>query len=195
MNFDFLQGRSQSFSNDIFMAAVLILLVDTERGPAIVFEERAHHMKTQPGEISFPGGAIEQGETPSEAAVREACEELLIEPDQIELLGPLDYYVTPFEIILSPWVARLTYGDLSRNPDEVARVFTVPLIDFVNTKPRVHYTKHHVTPEDNFPIQDYPFRSLTSQTYFYDMNGETIWGMTAKVIHHFVQLIRQQEKE
>lgn len=193
MNWNFLKQRTQTFSNDIFLASVLILLVDTERGPSIVFEERAHHLKTQPGEISFPGGAIETGETPAEAAIREACEELLIEPDQLELIGPLDYYVTPFDLVLSPWVARLKYGELSRNPDEVARVFTVPLESFLTNKPRVHLTRQQIIAEDDFPIPDYPFRSLTSQTLFYELEGEVIWGMTAKVMQNFVQLIEQQK--
>lgn len=192
MNWNFLTNRHQTFSRDIFLASVLILLVETDRGLEVVFEERAHHMKTQPGEISFPGGAIEPGETPAEAAIREACEELLLTEDQIELIGPLDYYVTPFDLVLSPWVARLTHGHLSRNPDEVARVFTVPLQDFIEHKPRIHYTKQHVTAEDDFPIQDYPFRTLTSQTLFYDLEGEVIWGMTAKVMANFVELIKAQ---
>lgn len=194
MNWNFLRDRKQMFSRDIFLAAVLILLVDSPEGPAVVFEERAHHLKTQPGEVSFPGGAIEPGETPAQAALREACEELLISRDQMELLGPLDYYVTPFELVLSPWVARLTHGEISFNPDEVARVFTVPLAKFLNHKPRIHYTKHHVTADEDFPIQDYPFRSLTSQTLFYEFNGEVIWGMTAKVMANFVALIKSQKK-
>ena len=119
----------------------------------------------------------------------------MITPDQLELLGPLDYYVTPFELILSPWVARLTHGELSRNPDEVARVFTVPLAEFMTHEPRVHLTRQQITPEDGFPIPDYPFRSLTSQTLFYDIDGEVIWGMTAKVMANFVKLLKNQKNE
>lgn len=195
MNWNFLRGRRQTFSRNIFLASVLILLVETDRGPAVVFEERAHHLKTQPGEISFPGGAIEPGETPAEAAIREACEELLITPDQIELIGPLDYYVTPFDLVLSPWVARLKSGPLSRNPDEVARVFTVLLQDFIDHPPRIHYTKQHVTADEDFPIQDYPFRTLTSQTLFFELAGEIIWGMTAKVMNNFVELIKEHQSD
>lgn len=194
MNWNFLHDRQQTFSRDIFLASVLILLVDTDDGPAVVFEERAHHLKTQPGEVSFPGGAIEDGETPAEAAIREACEELLITPDQLELLGPLDYYVTPFDLVLSPWVARLTHGELSFNPDEVARIFTVPLADFFTNKPRIHLTRQHVTADETFPIQDYPFKTLTSQTLFYEIGGEVIWGMTAKVMHNFIQLLEAQKE-
>lgn len=192
MNLEFLSQHRQGFSKDILVASVLILLVETDRGLEVVFEERAHHLKTQPGEISFPGGGIEADETPAQAAIRETCEELLVEPQQIELIGPLDYYVTPFELILSPWVGKLTQGSLSRNPDEVARVFTVPLQDFIDHAPEIHYTHHHVTPSADFPFPDYPFRSLTTKTYFYHVRGETIWGMTAKVMANFVDLLKKQ---
>ena len=70
--------------------AVLIPLIQTEKGLEVVYEIRATTLRTQPCEVSFPGGGIEAGETPEQAAVRETCEELLMTPENVEILAPMD---------------------------------------------------------------------------------------------------------
>ena len=71
-------------------AAVLIPLVEGATNVQIVLELRAYDLDVQPGEVCLPGGRIEQDETPWEAAVRETCEELLVAPEQIEIIAEMD---------------------------------------------------------------------------------------------------------
>lgn len=76
-------------------AAVLVPLIDTKQGPAVLFEVRAAGLGWQPGDVCFPGGRYECGDDSfAKTAVRETCEELGITEDKIELCGELDYLVT-----------------------------------------------------------------------------------------------------
>ena len=95
--------------------AVLIPLIGTEKGLEVVYEIRATTLRTQPGEVSFPGGGIEVGETPEQAAVRETSEELLIAPDNIEILAPMDGENAPTGAPLWPFVGHLHHYQGSRN--------------------------------------------------------------------------------
>ena len=103
--------------------AVLMLFAESEDGePEVLLTERAHHMRTQPGQVSFPGGGIDEGETVVEAALREAWEEIGLVPEEIEVFGqlpelwlpPANYAVTP---VLGYWRER---GQVHlASPDEV----------------------------------------------------------------------------
>ncbi|MFN2388486.1 MAG: CoA pyrophosphatase, partial [Actinomycetota bacterium] len=109
-------------------AAVLVPLVAAP-DPFLIFTVRADTLPSHQGQISFPGGSLGPGETPSAAALREAHEEIGLEPDQVRVLGELDtfptfvsgYLVTP----IVGWIASLP--SLNPNPDEVAAVLQVPL--------------------------------------------------------------------
>ena len=74
-------------------AAILLPVVEVAGRDNLLFEVRSQRLEMQPGEVCFPGGRIEPGETPEEAAVREIWEELHVERQQIEILGPLDRMV------------------------------------------------------------------------------------------------------
>ena len=82
-------------------SAVLIPFVETEEGLSLLFEVRAGNI-SDPGEVCFPGGRIESGESPREAAVRETCEELGMRAENIEILGEND--------LLAPYGGRLIYS-------------------------------------------------------------------------------------
>lgn len=110
-------------------AAVLVPLIDTKQGPAVLFEVRAAGLGWQPGDVCFLGGRYECGDDSfAKTAVRETCEELGITEDKIELCGELDYLVTHMGPIIHPFVGRLANEvKLDCNSDEVAEIFTVPL--------------------------------------------------------------------
>lgn len=93
-------------------AAVLVPLIQKGGEYHVVFEVRAGSLKTQPGEICFPGGAVERGETPKQAAVRETMEELLINRCQIRVIAPLDVLEAPGAMEISPFLA--TAGHIPR---------------------------------------------------------------------------------
>lgn len=185
---------------DYQRAAVLVPLLAAPAGPEILFEVRARHLEWQPGEICFPGGRIEEEDaSPAQAAVRETCEELGIEPVSIRLLGPLDYTVNPIGVIIYPYVGCLdAAAPLAPNSEEVAEIFTVPLAWFLTQAPRQARMEVATRPVSGFPFQlvgpAYPkeWRRRTSYpVLFYEYNGYVIWGLTARVVDGFVNLCRR----
>lgn len=177
-------------------SAVLLPIVERNGELAILFEERAHHLRRQPGEICFPGGRIDPADdSPQSAAIRETCEELGLESSEIELVGPLDLIVTSFQMI-HPFVGVIRNPDsVHFNPDEVASVFEVPLAYLQATGPEMHFVDVRMMPSDNFPYEwipggvHYKWRVGRIPEYFYFYEERIIWGLTARILHHFLDLL------
>jgi 8-oxo-dGTP pyrophosphatase MutT (NUDIX family) len=129
------------YEGDLVPAAVLVSLVAREEGVCVIFTRRADTLARHSGQIALPGGRIELGETPWAAAVREAHEEIGLEPCFVRPLGLGDIYrtVTGFEI--TPVVAVVQPGfSLVPSAAEVAEVFETPfafLMDPANHELRV----------------------------------------------------------
>ena len=133
-------------------SSVLIPLLEKEGVWHVLYEVRSAKLRTQPGEICFPGGRIEEGETPLETAVREAVEELLIREDQIEIVGALDKTAGPGSASLYAFIGVLTGYEGTMSPDEVDRVFTIPLDWILKHEPEVY----RIQLDRKFP-EDFPF--------------------------------------
>ena len=180
--------------------AVVIPLIETPNGYEVLFEVRSEKIGRQPGDICFPGGKMEAGEAPEEAAFRETAEELLIRPDQLEILGLMDVFLTEYGNLVYPYAAVLRDYENTYSTDEVAEVFTVPLTFFLETEPEVFYAKVGLEPEDDFPFdrihggRNYPWRKSRRAIYFYSREVREIWGMTARIMKAFVRIIRNLEK-
>lgn len=169
-------------------AAILLPLIEVEGKDSLLFEVRSQQLDMQPGEVCFPGGRMEAGETPEEAAVREIWEELHVAQEQIEILGPMDRMVH-FSGTVYPLLGRvdsLALPNLKLNEDEVEEVFTVPL-EFFLTHPGKQYT-YYMSPDN---LEELP-PSLASYVRHYRQkyvtpawcySGHTIWGMTARVVN------------
>jgi peroxisomal coenzyme A diphosphatase NUDT7 len=178
-------------------AAVLIPLIKTDEGFSILFEERAHHLNSQPGDICFPGGKIEAcDKTPERAAVRETCEELGIDEASIEILGPLGKYVPSTHLIVYPFVGILNQETLAVNKDEVESAFTVPLTYLLNTAPEKHVVRLQPSPSQDFPFdriaggKEYQWRKRQITELFYHYRDRSIWGMTARILNHFLSILK-----
>ena len=170
------------------VSAVLIPLIQKDDGYHILFEVRSKKLRRQPGEVCFPGGRVEQGETTLETAVRETKEELLIGSKQLTIYGALDYFLSPAKARIEPFLGELTGYDGRFNTAEVDSVFTVPLRFFQETEPDLYYNDVLIQPPDNFPFsdipggRDYPWAGGRYEVCFYRYQGRIIWGMTAKIL-------------
>lgn len=180
-------------------AAVLLPLIEKEDGLHILFEVRSAHLKHQPGEVCFPGGAVESGESPEEAAIRETVEELLISPEQVTLLGPLSVFPSARGQAVHAFVGRLTGYEGSFSADETERVFTLPLSWFFE-HPAVHYPASRMAhPDGEFPYELIPNgRNYAWGTQHYTIpvyhgsSDPVIWGLTARLTDEFCRLFQPE---
>lgn len=178
--------------------SVLIPLVQVDNSWHLLYQIRSEFIP-QPGEVSFPGGGVEKGESYQEAAIRETCEELLLNPQQIDIFGEIDYFVHQHRTVHC-FVGQLlvdNWQDIQPNPDEVARLFTIPLKELLSTSPTYHPLEISIDQKQDFPFErirkghDYPFVERDRTIPFYDLHGENIWGMTALFTHRFTEILKE----
>jgi 8-oxo-dGTP pyrophosphatase MutT (NUDIX family) len=115
--------------------AVLVLFGDGPRGPDLLLTERAHDMRSQPGQVSFPGGSLDAGETHEQAALREAHEETGIDPAQVRVFAVLPrIYLPPRNFAVAPVLAYWDEPGEVRNvnPAEVHAIYRVPIEELLD---------------------------------------------------------------
>lgn len=178
-------------------AAVLIPLIQIEGAWHVLFEVRAHTMRQQPGEISFPGGRIEVSESPDEAAIRETCEELCIESQQVEIIGRLRPLATPNRQLIYPFVGILSRLPDVQGTDEVDHVFTVPIDLLIEMSPFHGEMEWTMNPDQNIPFdrmanaKAYQKRVIKMKEPFYEFEDYIIWGLTGKFLTQFIRRIKE----
>lgn len=183
------------------VSEVLLPLVEGADGLEILFEVRSQHLNRQPGEICFPGGRVEEDELgrPGTAALREAAEELGLSPGDIKPIGALDVLVTPMGALVYPFVGRiLSPASIVPNREEVDRVFTVPLSYLQAVTPQVSDLEVATRYSDDFPLHRVPkiyrggwTKRWSYPTYIYEYENYFIWGLTASILHHFLDTIKE----
>lgn len=179
--------------------SVLLPLVEKEHEIHILFEVRSMTMRSQPGDVCFPGGRVDQTDINEQfSAIRETSEELGIDPALIREVIPLDYLVSDQGRIVYPFVGKITsLQTMVLNEAEVAEVFTVPLAFFLNTKPKTYKVHFRAEPEADFPYdlvyggKNYAWRGRGVDELFYEYEGRVIWGLTAKIVAHFAELVEK----
>ena len=178
-------------------SAVMILLVEEEEELSIVFEVRALKLRSQPGDVCLPGGKVEGDEAPRETSIRETMEELILKRDQIEVIGDMDYYISPYGNRMYAFVGILKYGEINPNQDEVNHIFKVPLKFFLEQEPLLYKMEIGPVNQEGFPFhlinggKDYNFRKGYLDEYFYEYNGYIIWGFTAQIIKSFIEVLQK----
>jgi 8-oxo-dGTP pyrophosphatase MutT (NUDIX family) len=155
-------------------AAVLIPVMQRQDSYSILLTERAAHLSTHAGQVAFPGGRIDAGETAFAAALREAEEEIGLPPSAVEPLGFLPSYVSGTGFRVQPLVALVSTDPVLRpNPDEVGRIFEIPLDLALDLGRYRTGTVHWREQDRRFFILDYP------EAY--------IWGVTAGILRSFAE--------
>ncbi|MBE3095504.1 MAG: CoA pyrophosphatase [Planctomycetes bacterium] len=159
------------------LAAALLLIYPGADGASIVLTTRSGGLSRHSGQVSLPGGAVSAGESPADAALREAAEEVGVDPAAIRVLGVL----TPLDIPVSGFLLHPVVGVTDHRPDflaadgEVERVLEVPVAHLldparVGFDQRLRDGVHHDIP-------------------FFGVGGEVVWGATAMVLSEFLWLL------
>ena len=181
-------------------SSVLIPLIKRNDAWHLLYERRSFDLKSQPGEICFPGGSIEAVEHPRDAAIRETCEELNLTRDSIEIIGQIDSIMTSFDMLIHCYVGLLhcNFEDIDYSKDEVDLIFTVPIEYLMENPPMSYLINSKFDLADDFPFESIPngknynFKSMSYPIVFYDYENYTIWGLTARMTEQFIGMIKRE---
>jgi len=165
-------------------SAVLVPLFEEHGEARLILTKRPETMPTHQGEIAFPGGKLEPTvDTDLRAtALREAKEEIGLEPDAVEIIAELDGIGTVgSRFVIAPYVGVLAGRPVLR-PDthEVVRVFDVALSELL--APGVHHAERWQTPNAINP-------SGIIEVHFFELSDETVWGATARILYGFLSYL------
>ncbi|MDR1815372.1 MAG: CoA pyrophosphatase [Clostridiales Family XIII bacterium] len=203
------RGHAPAPVGDYRYYAVLLPLVEKEGELFVLYEVRADDLAVQPGEISFPGGAVEAGETPEAAAVRETCEELCVPDSAVRVLHELNYLITYSGFTLYSFLGVLDADALSAarpSAAEVKETFLVPLAWLLEHEPDVYENRVVPEPTPDLPVEKlfpggvYKWRTGRSTVMVYtwpDAEAGTervIWGMTAALTRDFITLLKTEKR-
>ncbi|HEY8525943.1 MAG TPA: CoA pyrophosphatase [Acidimicrobiales bacterium] len=158
-------------------AAVLAPLYDDGGEAVVVLTRRTWSLRSHQGEVSFPGGRIELGETPVDGALREAKEEIALDPSLVEIVGELDQLgtVTSGSYII-PLVGVLPRRpETTPNPAEVEAVLHVPLAELLD--PAIYREER------------WPFPGGERRIFFFELVGDSLWGATAAMLRQLLGIV------
>ena len=181
---NFLSSRSRRILEipDFRQAAVLVAIL-LEPEPSLILTKRTSTLSTHSGQIAFAGGSLDANETPTQAALREADEEIGLEPKHVRVLGLLNDVWTPAGFHVTPVVGIVSsQAQLKPNPAEVAKLLVVPIADLRFIE--VTYEQKILPVAARVPV----FENRERAVPHYLWQGTDIWGMTAFVIQEFLEL-------
>lgn len=156
-------------------SAVLAPVYDDAGLGYVVLTRRTMHLSSHQGEVSFPGGRVEPGETTEDAARREAHEEVGIEPQTVEIIGELDHLSTVSSgSFIAPYIGALPgRPETVPNPGEVDAVLHVPLAELAD--PAIYREELWVFPD-----------GIERSIHFFELVGDTVWGATAAMLRQLL---------
>ena len=155
-------------------AAVLLPIVDRPNGLSVLLTLRASELRAHSGQVAFPGGKIDQGETPREAALRETREEIGLEARFVEPLGWLDPYLTGTGFRIAPLVALIDPSfALHVNKLEVDEVFETPFAFLMDVA--------------NHRLEEREWEGRRRKYYAMPYRGRYIWGATAGILRNLYE--------
>ena len=164
--------------DSLSQAAVLIGLFDKDGDTWFPLIKRPENEKNHPGQIALPGGAKEENESLEETALREAHEEIGIEPDDVQIIGKL----TPLPVPVSGYLIHPYVGIIKKEPewkineDEVAEFFLLKLSELLKS--------------DNGYSEKWTLRGFEVDVPIFKVMNQTVWGATASVLSEFIELAK-----
>lgn len=179
---DDLEKQHEASQRPLKPAAVLLLVVDRPGEPTVVFTQRTTHLTAHAGQISLPGGSTDTCDTCAEqTALREAREELGIDPARVQVLGRLPEYRTSTGFAVTPVVGwTVPPLDYAPDPHEVAEVFEVPLSFLLDAA--------------NHRYESAMFRGRMRHYWAMPFGNHFIWGATAGMLVTFHRLMARKPK-
>ena len=165
------------FPEDARIAAALLLIYDGPGGPAIPLTVRASGLARHAGQISLPGGAADPGETLAQTALREAHEEIGVDPASVAILGEL----TPVHVLVSGFTLHPVVGVAHHRPAFVAAAGEVEEI--------LEVSLDHLRDASRIRQGTRIREGVAVEYPYYDLRGHQVWGATAMVLGEFVCLI------
>ena len=198
------KNRKPAAIGEYHYFSVLVPLIEKDGELYLLYEIRAKSLKTQPGEICFPGGAVEKNETKRQCAIRETCEELGVEKKDIRIISELDTLYTYSNFTMYCFLGRISYEALSQkkiNEDEVQEFFLVPLNYMMDQAPFIYNVDVLPNIGTDFPYDllklnnGYNWRKGKSEVPIYTYEDKSIWGLTARITHNFVNIIKLENRE
>jgi 8-oxo-dGTP pyrophosphatase MutT (NUDIX family) len=181
---DELSGLDAATSARLRDSAVLVAVFEEDGEARVVLTRRADTLRRHRGEVAFPGGRLEHGEAPLAAALREAHEEVGLDPGAVAPLGWLRPIVTfASGSIIRPYVGLLDGRPALRaQPDEVERCFDVAIRELLDDGVFREERWRRPSPralsgDGTFPI------------FFFEVAGETVWGATARILTELCSLV------
>jgi 8-oxo-dGTP pyrophosphatase MutT (NUDIX family) len=186
------------------LSAVLVPLFEQDGEARAVLTRRAGHLRIHNGEVSFPGGRLDPGEMPEDGALREAAEEVALDPTSVEVVGRLsERFTTSSETTITPVVGILgSRPNLVANGDEVSHVFDIALSDLLRdgvfweeswqVPGRVRSATHESLPTEaaKHDASSLSFEKGDSiPVWFFELGDVTIWGTTARILVELLRLV------
>jgi 8-oxo-dGTP pyrophosphatase MutT (NUDIX family) len=166
-------------------SAVLALLFEEAGEARLLFTRRSSSLRAHRGEVSFPGGRLDADETPTAAALREAYEEVALNPADVSVVGWIHPVLTLVSgSLIMPIVATIDHRPrVVASPAEVERVFDVSLRELAD--PAIFHEERWSIPGRVIPgSPDHSFA-----VWFFKVEGEMIWGATARMVHEILSVV------
>lgn len=174
-------GYAPASVSAVKCAAVLVPLLRQNGEWHLLFTRRTDHVESHKGQVSFPGGACDEGETmPEQTALREAEEEIGLDPRAVRVLGRLPSMLTITAYRVTPVVGVIPWPTVFKPAQvEVARIFTIPLAWLAERSNRWEF---NMLGRDHSVIVYHPF------------DGEILWGATARMTVDFVDILAEKKE-